>query len=115
MCVRPGSEPYPDVRTADIARAAEIEGHPLAEVVDGYEREADEPLSPEERAALQLLPIAVQFERLAGLLVDWAAAGPADRPVDAFDRACADIESELDRLDVPRESGPPPRGARGRG
>ena len=118
ICRRPGQGPgsgeeegetYPDVRTADLARLI-ADGHDPNAVAAGYEQAEVEPLDDDERAALPLLVIAVQFEQLAATLADWANESRADRPVDDFDQACATIESSLDELEVPRESGRPGAG-----
>jgi hypothetical protein len=124
VCIRPvtdgGDERHVDARTVDIARVAAAGGD-LDAVVAGYGRaEGVEPLIDEELRALPILLVAVRLERLAAVLIEWADhpgidRGPEDPPVDLFDQACAEIESRLDELGVPRETGPPPRGFRDRG
>lgn len=104
----PPSEPYPDTRSADLARLVEA-GLPVPDVLSGYEESA--PLETEERLAVPLLAVAVQFDLLADELTAWALVGPADPPMEAVDRVLADVAPRLDRLGVPVETGPPP-GAR---
>ncbi len=109
----PRPEDYVDVRMADVARAASARGYVPDAVVAGYNETASVPVTGEERMGLDLLMIAVRFEQLAATLIAWADGGPADPPVDEFDRACDEIEASLEALGVPRETGPPPRGSRG--
>ncbi len=105
---------YPDVRAADLARLVQS-GLDAAELLSGYVAvDGIDPLSDEERVAVPLLAVAARFEELADLLTSWADQGPANRPNKAFDEACDEIETSLDELEVPHESGRPPRGSRSR-
>ncbi len=105
---------YPGVRTADLARMVES-GFAADSLVSSYAAvEGIEPLGEEERVAIPLLGVAVRFEDLAATLTAWAAQGSTNRPVEAFDQACDEIESRLDALGVPRETGGPPRRGRSR-
>lgn len=98
-------DPYPDVRTADLARLVDA-GCESAELISGYEERAK--LTNEERVAVPLLAVAVSAERLAATLSAWALVGPADPPVDAVDAFVATVAVTLDDLGVPEETGPPP-------
>lgn len=109
----PDSEDYVDVRMADVARDVTAHGFAVDSVVTAYSDNVSAPVTDEERMGLDLLMIAVRFERLAATLIAWADGGPNNPPVDEFDRACDEIEASLDALGVPRETGPPPRGPRG--
>jgi len=119
FCERPvddsgTTDRYPDVRTADIARLA-ADGFEIDSILTGYtEDDAIAPVDDEERAALPILVAAVRFERLSAVLTGWAHQGPGHQPIELFDRACDDIEALLDRLGVPRETGPPGPGGRSR-
>lgn len=104
------ADPYPDTRVADLVRLASSAGPEGDQVVDAYVAEVE--LAPEEQHGLALLSVAVQFDRLANVLVEWAPTAPAPPPVEAVDQVCADVLARLDALGVPKEEGPPP-GARG--
>lgn len=106
-------DPYPDTRTADLARLAASAGGDADVVVDAYI--AEEELGPEEIAALPLLDVALRFDAMAEALVVWAQAAPAAVPIDLVESTTAAIRSRLDELGVPEEQGPPPRGGRRRG
>lgn len=107
----PGTEPVPDARIADVARLVAA-GLDEREVAAGYGSVS--PLDREERLALPLLAVAVELERLAIRLAEWAAAGPEHPPVEEVDRVTSWARARIDELGVPEETGPPP-GARSRG
>ncbi|MGH1491015.1 MAG: hypothetical protein ACRBK7_16745 [Acidimicrobiales bacterium] len=102
-------DPYRDIRTADLARLLAT-GVDDVELLAGYEQQT--PLDHEERVAVPLLAVAVQFEWLAQELTAWALAGSEPPPIASVDRAVADVGAELDRLSVPVETGPPQRSGR---
>lgn len=106
-------DPYPDTRTADLARLAASAGGDADVVIDAYIAEAE--LGPEEIAALPLLDVALRFDAMAEALVVWAQAAPAPVPIDLVESTTAAIRSRLDELGVPEEQGPPPRSGRRRG
>jgi hypothetical protein len=101
----PPGAPYADVRVADLARLVAA-GVDAADLLPAYE--ATHPLEDEERQAVPLLAVAVDFEDLSASLTAWALTGPADPPVTALDRTCAAVAERLDELGVPVETGPPP-------
>ncbi len=109
---QPPAQPYPDVRTADVARAMAVAGEPEA-VVAGYTAETT--LDREEELALPILAEAARFDGLARRLAEWADGDLADPPLDAVDRLTVEATQRLDALGVPEETGPPPRGSRSRG
>lgn len=105
--------PYADVRTADLARLVAV-GCDQRELLAGYEQVAE--LQHEERLAVPLLVVAVAFERVSEIVAGWALVGPKDPPVPAVEACVQMVASELDRLGVPEETGPPAgsrRGSRG--
>ena len=82
-----------------------------------YTREAG-PLEPEETAALGLLAVATELDRLADELARWAVTAAGPPPVAMVDAVCRRLAPELDRLGVPREVRPedvPPGARRGGG
>ena len=105
--------PYPDLRIADLARLMAESDDEAGAVLDAYQ--ADEPLGPEETAALPLLRVALDFDALAEALVAWALTAPSPAPAELITRTCASVQQQLDDLGVPVEQGPPPRGGRRRG
>lgn len=107
----PVAEAVPDARAADIARLVAA-GVDEREVMAGYGSVA--PLDREERLAVPILAVAVELERLAARLADWADAGPEDPPIEEVDRVTAAAGARIEELGVPEETGPPP-GARSRG
>lgn len=106
--------PYPDVRTADLARLVAAGVDP-DQLLVGYGTIAE--LTTEERVVVPLLAVAVTFDQLAVELTDWADQGPANPPVESVDRIVAAAGERLDELGVPVDTGPPPgagrRGGRG--
>ncbi len=101
----------PDIRLADIARAVAA-GHDERPVVDGYA--GISALDQEERLAVPLLVLAVDFDGLARELATWAEAGAVDPPLERVERVAERVWRRLDELGVPEET-MPPRGARTRG
>ncbi len=108
----PPSHPYPDIRTADLARAMAGGADPDA-VLAGYAEGTA--LDREEELALPILAEAARFDTLARRLADWADGDLSNPPLDAVDRLTAEATRRLDDLGVPEETGPPPRGGRSRG
>ncbi len=106
------TDPYGDIRTADLARLVDAGCEPEA-LLAGYCREHE--LEGEEQRAVPLLAVAVVFERIAAVVAGWALTGPADPPVDDVERHLVGVAAELDRLGVPEESWRPPQGGRNRG
>ncbi len=106
------ARPYPDVRTADLARAMAIVADPDA-ILAGYA--AETALDREEELALPILAEAARFDTLARRLAIWADGDLSDPPLDAVDRLTTEATRRLDDLGVPEETGPPPRGGRSRG
>jgi len=104
--------PYPDVRTADLARAMAAGIDPDA-VLAGYTEAVT--LDREEELALPILAEAARFDALARRLADWADGDLSDPPLDVVDRLTTEATQRLDDLGVPEETGPPPRGGRSRG
>lgn len=105
------ADPYPDTRTADVARLAADAGDEADVVVEAYAAEIE--LASEESAALPLLGVALRFDDLAETLVTWARTAPAPAPADLIRSTTAEVAERLDELDVPEESDRPPQG-RGR-
>ncbi|MEO0494044.1 MAG: hypothetical protein AAF081_11565 [Actinomycetota bacterium] len=105
-------EPYPDTRTADLARLATTAGDDADVVVEAYLAEAE--LGPAEIAALPLLGVALTFDALTDELVDWARIAPAPAPVSRIRETIDEVQSRLDELGVPVEEPPPGRGRRRR-
>ncbi|MEM9566577.1 MAG: hypothetical protein AAGA93_28410 [Actinomycetota bacterium] len=100
-----------DVRIADVARAVAA-GFDERSVVDGYAGVA--PLDQEERRAVPLLVLAVEFDGLARELAAWADAGAVDPPLARVEAVTAHVWRRLDELGVPEET-MPQRGQRSRG
>ena len=98
----PAVDPHPDTRTADLARLVADAGTDGDVVVEAYLAEID--LDPEERAALPLLGVAVEFDTLAEELVVWARVAPgAGAPVDRVRAVIETTQRRLDELGVPVE------------
>ncbi|MEM9468294.1 MAG: hypothetical protein AAGA90_23200 [Actinomycetota bacterium] len=76
-------DPYPDTRVADVLRLARSAGTEADVVIEAYIDACD--ISPEERAALPLLGVALWFDQLADHLVAWAQVAPAPAPVEAVE------------------------------
>lgn len=106
-------DPYPDTRTADLARLIADADADGGAVLDAYAAATE--LTTVERRALPLLEVALAFDELAESLVAWAQVAPAPAPVDLVETTCATVEARLDELGVPAEGDQPPRGARRRG
>lgn len=99
--------PYPDTRTADLARAAQAEPDGFGTVLAAYSGVS--PLDPDEHAALPLLGVALLFDGLAERLAAWAHDWSDRPPVDAVDETCVAVRARLDDLGVPTEQRPPGR------
>ena len=95
--------PYPDTRTADLARLTS--GDDGEQVERAYRRYVD--LSPEEDVALPLLRTVLLLDELADVLVDWTDQAPVDPPVVEVDATCAAVYEQLEALGVPHETMPP--------
>jgi hypothetical protein len=99
-----------DARVADLARV-------LVRVPDGdavvVAYAGATGLGDDDRAATDLLAVAVELDELARSLVAWAVAPDGPPPVAAVDALAAAAFSRLEQLGVPREDGPP-RPASGR-
>ena len=105
-------DPYPDTRTADLVRLAASAGPDAHVVIEAYATTVE--LSDEERLAAPLLDVALAFDQLAEVLVDWARRAPAPAPVVEVRAVIDAAQVRLDELGVPvEESGPPRRGRRG--
>lgn len=107
--------PAPDTRLADLARLHRADPVFADAVVGAYADavSADvRPLTGEEQQALPLLRAAAAMDALADVLTSWAAAGFRNPPLEPVDRIGAAVFEALERLGVPRESGPPGRGRR---
>ena len=106
----PPVQPVTDIRTADLARlvAAGSDAH---ELMATYAETL--PLESEELKAVPLLAVAVTFEELAAIVTAWAVEGPSDPPLQAVEEYVQQAAAELDRLEVPIETGPPPGAKRG--
>ena len=100
--------PYPDTRTADLARIARVLPEGFATVLGSYTAEVG--LDPEEHAALPLLEMALEFDDLAEELTRWANDDGDGPPVAAVDDTCARVRSRMDELGVPTEPRPTGRG-----
>lgn len=106
-------DPYPDARTADLARLV-ASGVDADRLLSGYEEAG--PLEHEERMAIPLLVVAVGFDALASELAVWADERRVPPPLDRIDEVHLGATEVLDALGVPVETGPPPgfrRGGRG--
>ncbi|MEM7141333.1 MAG: hypothetical protein AAF548_09905 [Actinomycetota bacterium] len=106
----PPVEPYPDTRTADLARLAEGVGSAGDDVVAGYVAEVE--LSAEEAHAVPLLRVAAMFDALAGELAEWAMSAPGQPPAERVRSTCAAAQARLDELGVPAEEPPSERRVR---
>lgn len=115
----PPIAPLTDLRTADLGRLVAA-GADADQLIAGYGEplpSADQ-LDNEERLSVPLLAVAVMFEGLAAVVTGWAVVGPNDPPAEAVQEVIDRVATELDRLGVPEETGPPPgmrRGGRSRG
>ncbi len=101
------ADPYPDARTADLARIAWAEPEGFAAVLAAYSRVS--PLDSDEHAALPLLGVALLFDGLADRLAEWANDWSDRPPVDVVDETCTAVRARLDELGVPTEQRPPRR------
>ena len=98
----PPLDPYPDTRTADVARLAASAGDDHDVVIETYLGDVD--LDADERAALPLLGVAVEFDTLADELVAWARIAPgADPPSGRVGAVIEATQRQLDELGVPVE------------
>lgn len=102
--------PYPDIRTADLARVARVQPEGLAVVVDSYGSVWE--LDADERAAVPLLAVALDLDGLADELARWAERGSNEPPTSSVDTTRARVGSCLDELDVPVEDVGAGRGRR---
>ncbi len=100
--------PYPDTRTADLARIGRAMPDGFATVVGSYTAVME--LDQEEHGALPLLGLALEFDDLADVLTRWANDNAAGPPVTAVDVTCADVKGRMDDLGVPTETRPAGRG-----
>ena len=101
--------PYPDTRTADLARIGRaLPPEEFATVLGSYAAEVD--LDLEEHGALPLLAMALEFDDLAGRLTRWASDSAAGPPIVEVDDTCAEVRSRMDELGVPTEPRPSGRG-----
>ena len=106
-------QPFPEIRVADLGRLAAAGADPDG-LASGYGEVAE--LGNEERLAVALLALAVDFEGLAETVTAWAFVGPKDPPVDRVAHVVDQVRKTMDELGVPLETGPPPamrRGSRG--
>ena len=101
-------DPYPDTRTVDLARLAVSARETGHVVIEAYLDLID--LTAEERGALPLLAVALEFDTLAESLVAWATIAPAPAPVDEVRATIEVAQIRMDELGVPVEEGPPRRG-----
>ena len=106
------TDPYPDTRTADLARVGREIPDGLPTLVAAYT--AVIALDPEELGALPLLGIALEFDALAEVLTDWAVDVSDPPPAGAVDATCTIVGTRMDELGVPVEEYPPGRGGRPR-
>ncbi len=95
-------DPYPDTRVADLARLAANAGHNGHAVIEAYTTEVE--LSPEEQGALGLFSVALEFDRLADELAEWAPTAPAPPPIDAVKATIDRVRTMLDERGVPTEA-----------
>lgn len=102
------ADPYPDARVADLTRLAASAADRGDVVIEAYVEVID--LTPEERAALPLLTVALAFDQLADSVVAWAEIAPAPAPVDEVRAVIGMTQRRMDDLGVPVEEGPPRRG-----
>lgn len=103
-------DPYPDTRTADLARLAVDAGDDADVVVEAYVESIE--LGPAEMAALPLLGVALTIDTLADEIVAWARVAPAPAPVELIRDTIDALQARLDELGVPVEEAPPGRGRR---
>jgi hypothetical protein len=103
----------PDVRTADLARLV-AEGAAADQLIAGYHEVA--PLDDEERLAVPLLALAVEFDHLADVLAAWATDADDEPPKRQVEETSDRVRRRMDELGVPEErwDGPPGRGSRQR-
>ena len=108
----PAGPPRLDARAADLARVlARVPAGP--EVVDAYAGLVD--LDPTERAAADVLVVALVLDALADRLAAWADDRTDPPPTDPVDAASRRAFALLGELGVPRETRPerPPGRRRG--
>jgi hypothetical protein len=98
------ADPYPDTRVADLARLAATAGEHGHAVIEAYATEVQ--LSPEEQGALGLFSVALEFDRLADELAEWAPTAPAPPPIDSVQATVDRVRTMLDDLGVPIEGRP---------
>lgn len=108
--LRDPADPAADTRLVDLARLHRIDPAFADGVAASYADVVT--LSEEEHQALPLLQVAVAMDELGEVLATWASAGFREPPVEPVDRIGAEVFAALERLGVPRESGPPRRGRR---
>ena len=99
-----GEQSIIDVRLVDLADDPDV--------LAAYHQRS--PLDDVELAAVHLVRLALELDRLADTLAAWADAGPENPPLDEIDRTCASVLQQMNEQGVPEEpqwSGP--RGARG--
>ncbi len=89
-------DPYPDTRTADLARLTADAGDLADEIVDTYSEVIE--LSPEDRNAVVLLRIATKLDLLAETLVTWAPTAPKTPPVETIRAVNVRVRSMLNEI-----------------
>jgi hypothetical protein len=101
--IPPSTEGIADARVVDLALLSERSGVDITDVVRRYG--SDLPLNDAEIEAAPLVALALTLDELADRLAAWASADREQPPLDAIDRACAEVHGQLERLGVPTEDG----------
>ena len=96
-----------DARAADLARLALDEPEQFDRVLGEYE--AVEPLDDDERAAIPVLAVAVELDRLGDVLARWAHDRGRTRPDREVDELARRAFAMLGSLGIERERRPPRR------
>ncbi len=78
-------------------------------VAAARDRTAVDTLDDEERAAVAIVAVALDLDRLGDILAHWATDTSAPRPDDEVDRVARQVFDALAGLGVERESRPPRR------
>ncbi len=96
-------DPYPDTRSADLARLARSNADLFPAVLAAYT--GDDPLDDHELEALELFSAVLQLDELAEILTTWAATGDSPPPLASVDAVCASVYDRLEEIGVAPDTG----------